>query len=192
MCAVERPDADTMKPGTPLESLFNWRSARAEAEAPPPPRAARLLDLARPWWQRSPERFAALIAGFEGMPARFGHAMEPAAGRGGSYPVPAVIARTNVETSLLADVLYIHFRGRTLRLRFQLQPIPEPPEADLEVTFVAAEGPRVLFAGIAQLAPGGEYRLEVELPAEFAPAWTHLRVTDRMPFRFILRPANDA
>lgn len=180
-----------MKTEPPIELLLSWRSAQAEAEAPAPPRAARLLELARPWWQHSPERFAALVAAFDGMHARFGHAMETNAERGGSFPVPAVIARTNVETSLLADILYLHIRGRTLRLRFQLSPLPELPEPNLEVTFVAVDGPRAMFAAPAALAPGGEYRLEVELSAEFAQAWAHLRVTDRMPFRFVLRPADE-
>ena len=178
-----------MNNGTPLHSLLSWRAEQAEADAPPPPRAAHLLHLARPWWQRSPERFAALVAAIDGVHARVGYAMDARADRGGGFPVPAVIARPNVETSLFADVLYLHVRGRTLRLRFRLPPAPELDEPGLDVTFVAVDAPLPLLAGTASLAPSGEYRLEVELPEKFAQEWTQLRVTDRMPFRFVLRPA---
>lgn len=175
-----------------VEQLLEWRSAQAEAEAPPAPRAARLLERARPWWQRQPERFAALAAALDGLHARFGHASDPGAGHRGSIPVPAVIVWTNLETNSLAHILYFHLRGRTLRLRFQLQSTPDTPERNLDATFVAADSQTPLFSALASLAPGGEYRLELELPAAFAEAWAHLRVTDRMPFRFILRPQENA
>jgi hypothetical protein len=174
-----------------LAQLLRWRVAQAEADAPPAPRAARLLALTEPWWRRWPERFALLAAGLEGMHTRVGHAMEQDAGRGGSHPVPAVVARTNVETHSLADILYINLRDGTLRLRFQLRPMPDSPEARMEVTFVAHDTPQPLFTAPATLAPRGEYRLEIELPGETARAWQHLRVTDRMPFRFILRPDDE-
>lgn len=186
-----RSELETMKTGTPLHSLLTWRAEQAEADAPPAPRAARLLHLARPWWERSPEQFAALVAAFDGIHARIGYAMDTAADRGNGFPVPAVIARPNVETNLFADILYLHIRGRTLRLRFQLPPMPESPEPMLDVTFVAVDSPQPILSGTASLAPSGEYRLELELSVEFAQAWAHLRVTDRMPFRFVLRPADE-
>lgn len=181
-----------MKTEPTIERLFVWQSAQAGAEAPPAPRAARLLELARPWWQRYPDRFSAALARFDQMHVRLAHAMETDASRSGGFPVPAVITRTNVETSLLADILYLHLRARRLRIRFHLPPLPEPPEPELEVTFVAADGPHALLSGKALLAPGGEYRLEIELSEEIAQAWAHLRVTEPMPFRFVLRPTTDA
>lgn len=181
-----------MKSEIIIEQLLGWRTALAENEAPPAPRASRLLERARPWWQRRPEIFDLMVAAFERTPVRLGHAMEPGATRGGSHPVPTVIARTNVETNLLADILYLAIRGNTLRLRFQLHPMTDQPEADLEVTFVADDGPHPLFSTVATLAPGQEYRLEVEIPAQVARVWKDLRVTDRMPFRFVLRPADEA
>lgn len=176
---------------TPFERLIAWRAAQAEADAPPAPRAGHLLERARPWWQVHPDRFLAWFAQLDAIEVRIGHAMEPAAGRSVSFPVPALIARTHVETSSLADILYFHLRGRTLRLRFQLHTRPELPDTHMEVTFVAAESAEPLLSAVATVAPGGEYRLEVDLPAAVANAWGHLRVTDRMPFRFILRPGDE-
>jgi hypothetical protein len=42
-----------MSPNMTVEQLLVWRLAQAEADAPPAPRAERLLDLVLPWW---PER----------------------------------------------------------------------------------------------------------------------------------------
>ncbi len=125
------------------------------------------------------------------MHGHFGHAAERDAGRGSSNPVPAVILWTNIETNSLAHILYLHVRGGTLRLRFQLQTAPDTPERNLDVTFVGADNQQPLFAALATFAPGAEYRIESELPMELADAWAHLRVTDRMPFRFILRPQEE-
>ena len=44
-----------MKTEIHIGQLLRWRLARAEAEAP---RAARLLELSRPWWETLPERFS--------------------------------------------------------------------------------------------------------------------------------------
>jgi hypothetical protein len=45
-----------MKSKIPIEELLRWRLDNAKSEAPLAPCAARLLDLARPWWERSPEK----------------------------------------------------------------------------------------------------------------------------------------
>ncbi|HEX2101247.1 MAG TPA: hypothetical protein VHF69_11310 [Candidatus Synoicihabitans sp.] len=174
-----------------LEDLINWRSAQAEADAPPPPRAARLLELMRPWWQVQPERFRALLQQFDTM-MRVGYAMDPDRAQRENHPVPAVVAQTNVETNALADILYLSVRGRTLRLRFALRAAPELRRSKLEVTFVAADSPDPLFFSTATLGPDGDYRVEMELPAKLAEDWSRLRVTERMPFRFILRPQDES
>jgi hypothetical protein len=41
-----------MKTEVSIEQLLRWRLALAKEEAPPPPGAAQLLDLARPWWEQ--------------------------------------------------------------------------------------------------------------------------------------------
>ncbi|HEY1108993.1 MAG TPA: hypothetical protein VGE76_10185 [Opitutaceae bacterium] len=180
-----------MKTPFPLADLIQWRSAQAEAEAPPPPRAARLLELTRPWWQVQPEDFQRLIQQFETMLC-VGYAMPPDRAPRGNYPVAAVLAQTNVETNALADILYFSVRGKTLRMRFALRAAPDLRQANIEVTFVAADSAEPLFCTEAKLGPDGDYRVEIELPANQAGEWARLRVTERMPFRFILRPRDES
>jgi hypothetical protein len=48
-----------------------------------------------------------------------------------------------------------------------------------------------ILSAEAALSGDGEYRVDVELSSELAAAWESLKVTDPMPFRFILRPAAD-
>jgi hypothetical protein len=81
-------------------------------------------------------------------------------------------------------------RDARLRLRFQLAPIPRH-ERVFDVTFVSEAGLQPILSAQADLSGDGEYRVDVELPSELAAAWESLKVTDPMPFRFILRPAPD-
>lgn len=177
-----------MKTELPIERLLAWRVAQAETDAPPAPRAARLLELSRAWWERWPESFDRLVAQLGNIRVNYGHAMvaEP---RGRGYPVPAVVARTNVEIGSLAEILYFNVASSRLRLRFQVQPVLDPAEPRLEVTFVAVDEPRALFVATAVLAPSDEYRVDAEIPEAVARAWAEIKVTDRMPFRFVLREA---
>jgi hypothetical protein len=55
---------------------------------------------------------------------------------------------------------------------------------------VSETGLRPILLASADLSGDNEYRVDVELPSELAAAWESLRVTDPMPFRFILRPAD--
>jgi hypothetical protein len=170
-----------------VEELLSWRTAQAENEAPSAPSACRLLRQVRPWWESAPEVFRGLVSQLDALNVRFGHAADGPAARGSGYPVPTLIAQTNAETGSLADVLYIHLNKQNLKLRFRLHDMPEEPDSPVEVTFVTLNEAQVLFAAQARLAPGGEYRLEVEVPEHLALSWSTLKVTDRMPFRFILR-----
>jgi hypothetical protein len=170
-----------------LHRLLTWRAQQAETSAPPPPRAARLLELARPWWSRMPERFDELLAQLGAIHVRYGHAMVAGEPRGRGFPVPAIVERKNVEVSSLAHIGYFHLEGGRLRLRFQLQPPLEPAEPRVDATFVAHDEPAVLIEAKATLGPAGEYRIDVELPTTLAASWAALKVTDRMPFRFIIR-----
>jgi hypothetical protein len=85
-------------------------------------------------------------------------------------------------------ILYVSVRDGRLRLRFQLAPVPRNDYA-YEITFVSETGLRPILSASADLSGDDEYRVDVELPGELAAAWESLKVTDPMPFRFILRPA---
>jgi hypothetical protein len=170
--------------------LLRWRLAHAEAEAPPAPRAARLLEAARPWWEVWPERFRAQVERLGQMQAGYAYAMTESR-RGGGHPVPTLIGEPE-ERQTFARVLYFAVRDGKLRLRFQLESPPEKVEKGFEVTFVSDTLARPLLAANAAASVGDEYRLDAELSDELAASWAELKVTDRMPFRFILRPATTA
>ena len=176
-----------MKTKIPIEELLRWRLARAEAEAPPPPRAARLLELARPWWEIWPEQFRSLVERLGQVQVAYGHAMvEPRQSRT-AHPVPTLIVRAGEESQAFASVLYFSIGNGRLRLRFQINPAPAQSDPVFEVTFVAAATAIPLFSSQATLSVENEYRLDAELPEEIAADWEQMKVTDRMPFRLILR-----
>jgi len=176
-----------MKTKIPIEELLRWRLARAEAEAPRPPRAARLLELARPWWEVWPEQFRSLVERLGQVQVGYGHAMaEPTQSRT-ARPVAALIVRAGEEFQASASVLYFSIEGRRLRLRLQIDPAHGRSDPAFEVTFIAAATSIPLFSSHATLSVENEYRLDAELPEEVAADWGEMKVTDRMPFRLILR-----
>jgi len=100
-----------------VEQLLVWRLAQADADAPPAPRAARLLDLIRPWWEVWPERFQEYWGRLSAIQLVYGHAMTEPLHVRSSHPVAALIAHAEgVET--FARVLYLSVRDSQLRLRF--------------------------------------------------------------------------
>jgi hypothetical protein len=109
----------------------------------------------------------------------------------GGHPVPTLISRDDEEVESPVRVLYVNVRDGRLRLRFQIDPVPRI-EPGFDVTFVSDGGLRPILSAYASLSVDGEYRLDAELPEELAVTWESLKVTDRMPFRFILRPAIDS
>jgi len=177
-----------MKEGVSIESLLQWRRQRAEADAPPAPSGAQLLKLVQPWWERWPERFASNVRRLAAIQLAYGYAMaHPPHGHTG-HPVAALISRDDDgEQEAPARILYMSVRNGHLRLRFQLAPIPRN-DPTFEVTFVSEAGLRPILSASADLSGEDEYRLDVELPSDLAAAWEALKVTDPMPFRFILRP----
>ena len=171
-----------------IEQLLRWRLERAESDAPPPPKGLELLRRARPWWEVAPERFAASVRRLGAIEVSYGYAMSELQHGHGGHPVPALINDDGEELESPVRVLYVSIRDGRLRLRFQLDPIPRI-EPGYDVTFVSEVGQRPVLFGYASLSVDGEYRLDTELPDELATTWQSLKVTDRMPFRFILRPA---
>lgn len=179
-----------MRKAIDIESLLQWRIQRAVVGAPEAPSGARLLQLVRPWWELWPDRFAASVRRLASIQLSYGYAMaHPPHGHSG-HPVAALISRDDDEQETPARVLYISVRDGRLRLRFQLAPVPRN-DRHFDVTFVSETGLRPILVAQADLSGEDEYRVDVELPGELAAAWETLKVTDPMPFRFILRPAPD-
>ena len=179
-----------MKKVVGIESLLAWRRQRAEAEAPPAPSGAHLLKLVQPWWEMWPDRFAASVRRLAAVQLSYGYAMaHPPHGHSG-HPVAALISREqDGDREAPARILYVSVRDGRLRLRFQLAPIPRSDRV-YDVTFISETGLRPILSASADLSGEDEYRLDVELPSDLAAAWQSLKVTDPMPFRFILRPAD--
>ena len=177
-----------MNPRISVEELLRWRLARAEAEAPPAPRAARLLELARPWWETWPERFGELVARLSQMEVAYGHAMAESRRTPSEHLVPAMVVHTASETETSARVLYFSVRNGRLRLRFQLGSNPDCSAPAYEATFVSRAGSQPLFSTPVERSTNGEYSLTESLSEELANKWAVLKVTDEMPFRLILRP----
>ncbi len=174
-----------------IEDLLRWRLAQAEAEAPPPPRASHLLELAQPWWETWPQRMRSRLERLHRMPATLGFAQEvtPPPLRG--HPVATILA-LGEDVEAYAWVLYLSVRDGTLRMRFVLQDRAATNADVLDATIIADAGTQAPFSGRATRAPNDEYRIDVELPESLAQDWERLRVTDRMPFRLILCPIPDA
>jgi len=177
-----------MKPQLPVEQLLRWRLARAEAEAPPAPRGAQLLELARPWWETWPERFQTLVGRLSQLDVAYGHAMADPRRTSVEHPVPVMIVRDSSETESSARVLYFNVRGEQLRLRFQLNASPDISDPAYEATFVSRSTSKPLFSSSAQRSANGDYSLTEGLSGELVDKWSSLKVTDEMPFRLILRP----
>jgi len=177
-----------MNPGLSIEQLLRWRLARAEAESPPAPRAARLLELSRPWWETWPERFAGVVARLGQMEVSYGHAMAESRRAPTEHLVPALIVNTTTETETCVRVLYFSVRNGQLRLRFQLGPGNDNSQPAYDATFVSRVTSQPLFAAPAEHSTNGEYSLTRTLSEDLAGKWAALKVTDAMPFRLILRP----
>jgi hypothetical protein len=178
-----------MTPDTSLEHLLRWRLALAEADAPPPPRAAQLLALAQPWWERWPNRLRVRMEQLRRMPAALGYAMSMERDERRGHPVATILALSE-DLEAQVRVLYLSIQDGRLRLRFQLDRADVTDAEVLEATFLV-EGDSAPFAGHARRTPNGEYRLDVELPELHASAWSALTVTERMPFRLVLCPEDD-
>jgi hypothetical protein len=178
-----------LKNAVDIAELLKWRSQRAEENAPPPPDGARLLRLVEPWWEKWPDRFAASVRRLASIRPGYGYAMShPHQGHSG-HPIATLITNDDEEQEAPARVLYISVRGGRLRLRFHLAPVPRN-DPSFEVTFVSESGLRPILSTYADSSGDDEYRVDVELPSDVAAAWESLKVTDPMPFRFILRPTS--
>ena len=173
----------------PLERLLRWRHQKAKADAPPAPSAAELIDLARPWWERRPEKFQLLIQRLNKIQVTY-----PQAGSDlleNWYPVPVLVVHGAAKSETSARVVSYHLRERMMHLRFQLKTRMPPLESSFEATFISEIGGRVLFTTTASVFKKLEFTIDTELPTGIARDWKELKVTDPMPFRVILFPMTD-
>jgi hypothetical protein len=176
-----------MKSESVVEQLLRWRLARAEAEAPRAPSGAHLLKLARPWWETWPEWFELLVERVGRIETSYGYAMAEQSRHRSGHPVAVLIVRGGEALETFARVLYINIRDGRVRLRFQLDAVCGDPFESFEVTFIDDKDARPLLSAQAALSVDSEYRIDTELSEELARGWEVLKVTDRMPFRLILR-----
>ena len=174
-----------------MSEILRWRFALAEAEAPPAPRAARLLELARPWWEGCPEKFQAIVRRLGAVQMSYGHAMVEPGMASASHLVPTLIVGESVEREASVQVLYMEVQDATLQLRFELEAIHRSGETCFDCTFLAEENLRPLFSAPAQCSLANEFWLEVSIPESIARKWENIPVTGPMPFRLILRPAKN-
>ena len=176
-----------MKHDIPIEQLLRWRLAQAEKAAPPAPRAARLLEQARPWWETWPERFQSLVQRLGRIQVAYGHAMtEPSHGRSG-YPVATLIVLGSQELEASVRVLYLNVRNGRLSFRFQLNASVQPIADNFDTTFISEDSQSPVLSAQATRSVDREYRIDMDLSDELAKKWEGLKVMDRMPFRLILR-----
>jgi hypothetical protein len=180
-----------MKLEPSVEQLLRWRLAHAEAEAPRAPGGSELLQFARPWWEVWPVHFQSVVEHLRGMQIVYGHAMAASNPARGGHPVPAIVFHKGLESEASARVLYFNLQNGRLRLRFKLDTASGRPAEAYEVTFVGEKANKPFLSTEATLSMADEYRIDVELSDGLARNWEPLKVTDRMPFRLILRPVSD-
>ena len=181
-----------MKSKITIEELVRWRLEHAKAEAPVAPRATRLLELARPWWERSPQKFQSAVAELGRIQFGESHTMTRSNQRRGPKPVPALIVRGNENLANFARIRYFRVRDGKLRLRFKLETDIMPGELTFEATFMADTAATPLFFAAATVSASAEYDVNTGLPADLGQNWRQLKVTGRMPFRLILRSGINA
>lgn len=175
-----------MKRKMPVKELLRWRFQLAKSEAPPPPSAAQLLDLAPDWWEERPNEFQSLIAKLSRIQSAENQQIAKSS-PGRSQPIPALVVsgRKKFENSL--RVQQFHVRDGKLSFCFRMDTDLPAMGSTIEVTFISDIAPRPLFCALAAISAPGKWCINSELPANLAQAWKQLNPTDRMPFRLILR-----
>ena len=156
-------------------------------EAPPPPKASRLLEMARPWWETWPARFQELSERLGRMQVAYGHAMAATQRSRRGHRVAAIIVGMGGDRDCTAQVLYFELRDDCLKFRFLLDAPAKLAGSSFEVTFVSTDSSLALFSASGTLSVNCEYSVTVAVPGQVAIRWKSLTVTDVMPFSLILR-----
>ena len=101
--------------------------------------------------------------------------------------VPALVVRGVEAFEGFARVLEFKIHNDRLRFRFRLEPPLPHEESALELTFISDPFARPALLATASALVGSDYLLETLLLPEIAPEWAHLKETDHLPIRLILR-----
>jgi hypothetical protein len=175
-----------MKRKTSIQQLLRWRLAQSRASPPPAPRAAHLLQAARPWWEKQPKTFESQVEQLKRIKSVFGHAPGATVRSDNGYRVPALIVRGEEQSENYARITYFDVPDTRLLLSFKLETALRPVETTFQVTFVSEAGARPLFSAAATVSGEGNYVIETEILAEITSEWGQLKRSDQMPFRLIL------
>jgi hypothetical protein len=167
------------------EEYLRWRFESMKAEAPAAPSAAQLIQRARPWWEKWPERFRALIGRLEKIQSGNDHNGGQSDGSG-VHTVPVLMVRGEEETEDFARVLDFKVHDGKLHFRFQVAPSLASGVSSFEATFISYPVSRALLFTPAFGSSEIGYIAYTELPPELAEAWTLLNETVPLPFRLIL------
>jgi hypothetical protein len=121
------------------------------------------------------------------MDIAFGHAMTDSSHARTGYPVTALVDHAGEELETFARVLYLSLRDRRLCFRFHLNANFQPAVESFEATFISEDKMAPVLSASAARSVDNEYRVDLQVSEELAREWGNLKVTDRMPFRLLLR-----
>jgi hypothetical protein len=169
-----------------VEELLGWRAEQSAADAPPVPRASRLLELSRPWWEIWPEKFKSIADQLGTVQMRYGHAMVDGAVGTSGRPIPAVLVAPDGRHEIVVHVLYLEIKESVLHLRFEIDAAAGALAPQFECILVSEANLGPLFSASAQGCVDREYFISTLVPESLAREWQDLKVTDQMPFRLIL------
>jgi hypothetical protein len=170
-----------------IERVLRWRFEVAKGEAPPPPSAARLLELARPWWEKWPEMYQKCVEQLRRSQIGNGQSTPGKKRTGKAYPVPALVVRGEAASVASARMVRFSVCGSRLQIGFRMRAALIPAERFFEATFISATASQPLFDAPATMPHKNEYYIDTEIPGALAKDWRGLSVMHHMPFRLILR-----
>jgi hypothetical protein len=176
-----------MTPDKIAEEYLRWRLEQMKAEAPAAPSASQLIERALPWWEKSPERFRALVGQLETIRTGHGHNGNHPNSSPDGHAVPALLLREEVEIQSSARVLDFKIHDGKLHFRFQLEPPLAPVSSSMEVTFISDASTRPLFFAPAFGSEENGYIVYADLLPELVREWAPLDEANGLPLRLIIR-----
>jgi hypothetical protein len=176
-----------VKKKIPVEKLLRWRFEKARTEAPLPPSAASLVSFARPWWETSPERFQLVVRRLGSIQIAHGRPTSKSPQSRVRGRVPTLLVRTAEEIEISVCILSLSLNKGRMQISFKCETMPEPDEQMFEATLVSEGTSRPFLCALTDKSLDNDYRLSAKVPDDLAKEWERLKLTDRMPFRLILR-----